>query len=130
MRVMSIQSDGDRERLSKYCKFLIQLGDGDLPLDKNGDIRIPEKYLLPCNDLLPYNDTDCLIGRTMIDPILYLIKSHVQPMNIFDLSMRTSTNTVIKATIPCPKNVDVDKMNEEMMKLLATRTTRMLSKCR
>ena len=93
MRVMSVQSDGDRERLLKYCKFLIQLGDGDLPLDKKGAIRIPDKYLLPCNDpnglfKWTYDDKpNPLSDKNTCSPDEY---------SIFDPSMRTSTTTVIK----------------------------------
>ena len=124
MRVMSVQSDGDRERFDKYCKFLIQLGDGDLPLDKKGAIRIPEEYLLPCNDPnglfdWTYDDRpDPLPDKTTCSADEYI------------RSLNENIDYYSDKAILCPKNVDVDKMNEEMMKLLATRTTRMLSKCR
>ena len=112
MRVMSVQSDGDRERLLKYCKFLIQLGDGDLPLDKKGAIRIPDKYLLPCND------PNGLFKWTYDDKPNPLSDKNTCSSDEYIRSLNENIDYYSDKAILCPKNVDVDKMNEEMMKLL------------
>ena len=50
MRVMRVKNVEDQEKLKRYCEFLIQLGDGNLPIDETGAIQIPDKFLLSSND--------------------------------------------------------------------------------
>ena len=50
MRVLSVKSNEDREKLIEFCDYLIKMGDGTLETDSSGSIKIPEQFLLPPND--------------------------------------------------------------------------------
>ena len=50
MRVFSIQSADDREKLQHFSDYLIKMGDGTLKTDTSGSIKIPKGFLLPPND--------------------------------------------------------------------------------
>ena len=50
MRVLSVESVEDREKLASFCDYLIKMGDGKLKTDITGAIKIPECFLLPSNN--------------------------------------------------------------------------------
>ena len=118
MRVLSIDSVDDRENLAKHCDYLINMGDGKLKTDRTGAIQIPDRFLLPPND------PQALLEWVYGDRPRPLPVSPVSPVpdscSNGDYERRRDENIKYYSdkAILCPKNVDVDKLNEEMLKTL------------
>ena len=112
MRVLSIESVEDREKLNDFCDFLIKIGDGKIPTDDTGAIQIPDQFLLPAND--PNRLLQWVYGdRPIPVPVGGSCSSER-----YNSILNENINYYRDKAVLCPKNVDVDKLNEEMMKTL------------
>jgi hypothetical protein len=112
MRVLSIESVQDRAKLKNFCDFLIAIGDGALPTDGTGAIQIPNQFLLPPND--PYRLLEWVYGdRPIPVPVGGSCSS-----DRYNSVLNMNINYYRDKAVLCPKNVDVDKLNEDMMKTL------------
>ena len=126
MRVMRVKNVEDQENLKKYCEFLIQLGDGKLPTDETGAIQIPNKFLLPSNDpnaalKWVYDDRPPPLPEKPKKPVTSDVTKTVEynrKMEEYNQVLKTNTDYYKDKAILCPKNVDVDRLNEEMLKTL------------
>ena len=112
MRVLSIESVEDREKLQDFCDFLIKIGDGKLPTDDTGAIQIPDQFLLPPND--PNGLMKWVYGDRPIPVPAGGTCSSERYNSILNKNIEYYRDKAIL----CPKNVDVDKLNEQMMKTL------------
>ena len=112
MRVLSVESDTDREDLARFCDYLIKMGNGELKTDSTGGIKIPDRFLLPPNDPLGllkwvYGDKpEPLPEEKSCSKAVY--------NNILDKNIKYYGDKAIL----CPKNFDVNKMNEDILQTL------------
>ena len=109
MRVMSVKSDDDRDKLRQFCDFLIKMGDGALKSDSTGAIKIPEQFLLPPND--PQE----LMKWVYSDRPKPLPVSGSCTCDEYERLLEENVKYYSDKAILCPKNMDVDKLNEDMM---------------
>ena len=112
MIVLCVQCVEDRKKLKDYCNFLIKLGDGKIPIDDTGTIRIPNQFLLPGND------PDGLLEYVNGDRPRPLSNKESCSSEQYQSIKAENMDYYKDKTILCTKNVDVDKLNEEMMKTL------------
>ena len=112
MRVLSVESVEDRENLESFCDYLIDMGDGKLNTDTTGAIKIPERFLLPPND--PQGLLKWVYGDR---PRPLPASGSCTPDEYRSLLAENIKYYSDKAIL-CPKNVDVDKLNEEILKTL------------
>jgi len=112
MRVLSITSVEDREKLQNFCDYLIEMGDGKLKTDSTGAIKIPERFLLPSND------PQGLLKRVYGDSPRTLPVSGSCSSDEYRTLREENIKYYSDKAILCPKNVDVDKLNEEILKTL------------
>jgi hypothetical protein len=115
MRVLSIESVEDREKLKDFCDFLIKIGDGTLPTDDTGAIQIPDQFLLPPND--PNAVLTWVYGDR---PIPVPVGGSCSSERYKSILKKNIDYYRDKAVL-CPKNADVDKLNEELMRRLPGR---------
>ena len=112
MRVLSITSVEDREDLLNFCNYLIEMGDGKLKTDSTGAIQIPERFLLPSND------PQGLLKRVYGDSPRPLPVSGSCSPDEYRTLREENIKYYSDKVILCPKNVDVDKLNEDILKTL------------
>ena len=113
----------DRERLESYSQFLMDLGDGTMETDETGCIQIPKEFLLPSNN--PDGALQWVYGDKP-DPLPDTAGS-VFSKSEYERSLIENSEYYKDKAILCPKNVDVDKLNAEMMKSLPGEEDRYLS---
>ena len=112
MRVLSLESLDDRDQLQGFCDYLIKMGDGNLTTDSSGAIKIPKPFLLPPND--PQGLLDWVYGdRPEPLPI-----SGSRSQDEYKELQRQNIKYYSDKAILCPKNVDVDRLNEEILQTL------------
>ena len=112
MRVLSVESLEDREKLANFCDYLIKMGDGKLKIDSTGSIKLPERFLLPTND--PQGLLKWVYGdKPRSLPSLGDCSSAEYHERLEENITYYSDKAIL-----CPKNVDVDKYNDEIMKKL------------
>ena len=112
MRVLSIESTSEREELLNFCNYLIKMGDGKLKTDSAGGIKIPEPFLLPPNN--PQGLLKWVYGDK---PRPLPESGSCSPERYREIRDENIKYYGDKAIL-CPKNVDVDNLNEEIMKTL------------
>ena len=111
MRVLSVNV-GNRDKLLDHCKFLLALGDGKVPTDETGAVQIPEDFLLPVND--PNESLKWTYGDR---PAPLPVKTSCSAAE-YDRLLSENCDYYQYKTVLCPKNVDVDNLNEQMMQSL------------
>ena len=111
MRVLTADV-GDREELLNYCRFLLDLGDGKMPTDKSGCVQIPEQFLLPAND------TQGVLQWVYGDRPEPLPEKGSCSEEKYLRILKENTDYFQDKAILCPKNADVDKLNEEIISSL------------
>ena len=116
MRVMKVKNPEDQQKLKRYCEFLIKLGDGKLQIDETGAIQIPDQFLLPSND--PNAALQWVYGDKPPSLPEKPAQSDKQKMKEYNQILKANTTYYKDKAILCPKNVDVDKFNEEMLKTI------------
>ena len=112
MRVMSIESTDEREHLLKFCNYLIDMGDGALKTDDTGGIKIDERFLLPPND------PEGLLRWVYSDRPRPLPVGGSCSSEEYERILDENINYYGDKAILCPKNFEVDKLNEEMISTL------------
>ena len=112
MRVLSIESVEDREDLQSFCNYLINMGDGKLKTDSTGAIEIPDCFLLPPND------PDSLLKWVYGDRPRSLPEEHSCSSQVYKSILDENIKYYSDKAILCPKNVDVDQFNENILQTL------------
>jgi len=112
MRVLSLASIEDRENLQNFCNYLIKMGDGKLKTDSTGAIKIPDCFLLPPND--PDNVLRWVYG----DRPRSLPEENSCPSEVYKSILDENIKYYGDKAILCPKNVDVDQFNENILQTL------------
>ena len=113
MRVLSVESVEDRENLTSFCDYLIKMGDGKLNTDSTGAIKIPERFLLPPND------PQALLKRVYGDRPRPLPPSgSCSSADEYKHILQENIKYYSDKAILCPKNIDVDKLNDEILQTL------------
>ena len=121
MRVLSIESVEDREKLKDFCDFLIRIGDGTIMTDDTGAIQIPEQFLLPSND------PNALLTWVYGDRPVPVPVGGSCSSERYNSILKKNINYYRDKAVLCPKNADVDKLNEELMRRLSGREQTYLS---
>ena len=112
MRVLSIESVEDRKDLQSFCNYLINMGDGKLKTDSTGAIEIPDCFLLPPND------PDSLLKWVYGDRPRSLPEEHSCSSQVYKSILDENIKYYSDKAILCPKNVDVDQFNENILQTL------------
>ena len=112
MRVLSIESVEDRKELENFCDYLIKMGDGSLKTDDTGAIPIPKRFLLPPND--PQGLLEWVYGDRP-EPLPVFGSC---PLHIYNKLREKNAEYYSDKAILCPKNIDVDQLNEQILKTL------------
>ena len=112
MRVLSVKSVEDRRELKTFCDYLIKMGDGTIKTDDTGAIKIPTRFLLPPND--PLGLLKWVYGDR---PEPLPISGSCSPAKYKRILQKNIKYYSDKAIL-CPKNVDVDKLNEDILQML------------
>ena len=112
MRVLSLASIEDRENLQNFCNYLIKMGDGKLKTDSTGVIKIPDCFLLPPND--PDNVLRWVYG----DRPRSLPEENSCTSEVYKSILDENIKYYGDKAILCPKNVDVDQFNENILQTL------------
>ena len=112
MRVLSIESVEDRKELENFCDYLIKMGDGSLKTDDAGAIPIPKRFLLPPND--PQGLLEWVYGDRP-EPLPVFGSC---PLHIYNKLREKNAEYYSDKAILCPKNIDVDQLNEQILKTL------------
>ena len=116
MRVMKVTNPEAQQKLKRYCEFLIKLGDGKLQTDETGAIQVPHQFLLPSND--PNAALKWVYGDRPPSLPEEPPKSDKQKTKEYNQILQANTDYYKDKAVLCPKNVDVDKFNEQMLKTL------------
>ena len=111
MRVMTTCIE-DRQKLLDYDNFLIKLGDGKILSDETGGIQLPSQFSLPPND--PRGIVKWVYGDKP-RPLPVVGRC---PRNQYKRILKENIEYYKDKAILCPKNEDVDKLNETIMKTL------------
>ena len=113
MRVLSIESVEDRENLTNFCDHLIKMGDGKLKTDNTGAIKLQKRFLLPPND------PQALLQRVYGDrPRTLPVSGSCSSADEYNHILQENIKYYSDKVIMCPKNVDVDNLNDEILKTL------------
>ena len=112
MRVLSVECASDREDLQSFCDFLINMGDGNLKNDSTGAIEIPDRFLLPPND------PNGLMKWVYGDRPRSLPEKHSCSDQLYDSILHENIKYYGDKAILCPKNIDVDQFNENILQTL------------
>ena len=92
--------------------YLIKMGDGTIKTDDTGAIKIPARFLLPPND--PLGLLKWVYGDR---PEPLPISGSCSPAKYKRILQKNIKYYSDKAIL-CPKNVDVDKLNEDILQML------------
>ena len=113
MRVLSVQSVNERENLESVCDYIIKMGDGKLKTDSTGAIKIPDRFLLPTNN------SRGLLKWVYGDKPAPLPEEHSCSPEVYREILDHNIKYYGDKAILSPKNLDVDKLNEDILKTLS-----------